>query len=100
MANSFSELRKSRASNLGKLREQLEKQNSKEYKADDRYWQPTVDKAGNGMAVIRLLPAPEGEDIPWVMMWSHGFQGPTGMWYIENSLTTLGLPDPVSMKAA
>ena len=62
---------------------------------DDRYWQPTVDKAGNGYAVIRFLPAPEGEDLPWVKYWDHGFKGPTGLWYIENSLTTIGQDDPV-----
>jgi hypothetical protein len=64
-------------------------------KGDDRFWKPTVDKAGNGYAVIRFLPAPAGEEIPWVRMYSHGFQGPTGKWYIENSLTTLNKPDPV-----
>jgi hypothetical protein len=65
-------------------------------KGDDRFWQPTVDKAGNGYAVIRFIPAPENEDIPFVRIFDHGFQGPTGLWYIENSLTTLGKPDPVS----
>lgn len=62
---------------------------------DDRYWQPTIDKGGNGYAVIRFLPAPEGEDLPWVKYWDHGFKGPTGLWYIENSLTTIGQDDPV-----
>lgn len=65
---------------------------------DDRLWQPDVDAAGNGYAVIRFLDAPaiDGEDgLPWVQVWSHGFQGPGG-WYIENSLTTLGQTDPVS----
>jgi hypothetical protein len=65
---------------------------------DTRLWQPTVDKAGNGMAIIRFLPAPavDGEDaLPWVRVFSHGFQGPGG-WYIENSLTTLNQKDPVS----
>ena len=65
---------------------------------DTRVWQPTVDKAGNGMAIIRFLPAPavDGEDaLPWVRVFSHGFQGPGG-WYIENSLTTLNQKDPVS----
>ena len=58
--------------------------------------EPTVDQAGNGYAVIRFLPAPQGEDMPWVQLWNHGFQGPTGKWYIENSLTTLKQTDPVS----
>jgi hypothetical protein len=67
-----------------------------ERKEDDRFWQPTVDKAGNGYAVVRFLPPPRGEELPWVRIWNHGFQGPTGKWYIENSLTTIGKPDPVS----
>ena len=62
---------------------------------DDRMWKPTVDKAGNGYAEIRFLPAPEGEDLPWVRYWDHGFKGPTGRWYIERSLTSIGQPDPV-----
>jgi hypothetical protein len=63
---------------------------------DERLWKPTMDKTGNGYAVIRFLPAPEGEDLPWVKLWNHAFQGPTGQWFIENSLTTLGNNDPVS----
>jgi len=63
---------------------------------DDRFWQPEVDKAGNGYAVIRFLAPPKNEDLPWVRIWNHGFQGPTGKWYIENSLTTIGKTDPVS----
>ena len=55
-----------------------------------------MDKTGNGYAVIRFLPAPQDEDLPWVKLWNHAFQGPTGQWYIENSLTTLGNNDPVS----
>ena len=63
---------------------------------DDRFWKPTRDKAGNGYAVIRFLPQREGEDLPWVRYWDHGFKGPTGLWYIENSLTSINQPDPVS----
>jgi hypothetical protein len=63
--------------------------------ADDRFWTPTVDKAGNGYAVIRFLPAPPNEDVPFIRIFDHGFQG-SGGWYIENSLTTLGKNDPVS----
>jgi hypothetical protein len=63
---------------------------------DDRQWKPTVDKAGNGYAVIRFLPAVEGDDLPWAKYWDHFFQGPTGQWYVEKSLTTLGKDDPVS----
>lgn len=63
---------------------------------DTRFWKPTRDKAGNGYAVIRFLPAKDGEDLPWVRYWDHGFKGPTGLWYIENSLTSIGQDDPVS----
>lgn len=62
---------------------------------DDRKWKPTVDEAGNGYAVIRFLPAMEGQDLPWVRYWDHAFKGPTGQWYIERSLTTLGQNDPL-----
>lgn len=63
--------------------------------ADDRFWRLEGDKAGNGTATIRFLPRVEGDELPWVRIFSHGFQGPTGKWYIENSLTTLGENDPV-----
>lgn len=62
---------------------------------DLRQWKPTVDDAGNGYAVIRFLPAPEGEGLPWERYWDHGFKGPTGKWYIEKSLTSIGQSDPV-----
>ena len=62
---------------------------------DDRMWKPTVDKANNGYAVIRFLPANEGSDLPWNRYWDHGFKGPTGRWYIEKSLTSIGGNDPV-----
>jgi len=78
------------------LKEETQKSGSFEKKDDTRFWQPDVDKDGNGYAVIRFLDAPQGEDSPWVRIWSHGFKGPTGKWYIENSLTTLGEADPVS----
>ena len=70
-------------------------QEKKSY-ADERIWKPTVDKAGNGYAVLRFLPAAEGQELPWVRYWDHGFKGPTGLWYIENSLTSIGQADPVS----
>jgi len=63
--------------------------------SDDRFWYPSVDKVGNGYAVIRFLPSPQNEDVPFVRVFDHGFQGPGG-WYIEKSLTTVGKPDPVS----
>lgn len=62
---------------------------------DDRFWRPTVDDAGTGQAIIRFLPESPGEDTPYVLYYSHAFQGPGG-WYIENSRTTLGEKDPVS----
>jgi len=100
MANSFADLKKSRNKDLEKLTQEVSKLTSKEegkksYE-DTRFWKPTVDKVGNGSAVIRFLPAPSGEDVPWVQVFSHSFQGPTGQWYIENSLTTLNKKDPVS----
>jgi hypothetical protein len=86
-------------SSLGKLARALESTTKNSgSKEDERLWQPEVDAAGNGYAVIRFLDAPavDGEDgMPWVQVFSHGFQGPGG-WYIENSLTTLGQKDPVS----
>jgi len=85
---------------LDKLLKQVQKDESpvqeKKSYVDERLWKPNVDKAGNGYAVIRFLPAPQGEDLPWVRVWNHAFQGPTGQWYIENSLTTLNQKDPVS----
>jgi hypothetical protein len=63
---------------------------------DERIWKPVMDKTDNGYAVIRFLPAVEGEDMPWAKVWNHAFQGPTGQWYIENSLTTINQNDPVS----
>lgn len=82
---------------LDKLITEVNKLDSAEGRSgDDRFWQPTVDKAGNGYAEIRFLPAPPNEDVEYVRLWKHGFKGPTGQWYIENSLTTLGLPDPCS----
>lgn len=64
--------------------------------ADERFWNPTRDKAGNGYAIIRFLPGKEENTIPWVQYWDHAFKGPTGQWYIEKSLTSLGQPDPLS----
>ena len=82
---------------ISKLVNEAEKVGGGEKKnyGDDRVWKPTVDKAGNGYAEFRFLPAPEGEDLPWVRYWDHGFKGPTGQWYIEKSLTSIGNPDPV-----
>ncbi len=94
---SFADLKKQ--SKLGsltaKLVKEVEKLNNTSGNQDDRLWKLEVDKSGNGYAVIRFLPAPDGEDLPFVKLYSHAFQGPGG-WYIENSLTTLGQKDPVS----
>lgn len=97
MNESFSALKRQRTSSLERLTKEINKLANKEQgsKEDDRYWQPEVDKAGNGYAIIRFLPAPVNEELPWVRIWNHGFQGPGG-WYIENSLTTLNQPDPVA----
>ena len=80
---------------LGAVKEENAPQEKKSY-VDERLWKPELDKTGNGYAVIRFLPAVEGEDMPWAKVWNHAFQGPTGQWYIENSLTTIGQKDPVS----
>jgi hypothetical protein len=94
---SFDTLKKTSASAISKLVDAAEKLNApKGNYGNEDYWTPTVDKAGNGYAVIRFLPAKEGEDLPWVRFWDHGFKGPNGQWYIENSLTSIDLPDPVS----
>ena len=80
---------------LGAVEAENQPQEKKSY-TDERLWKPSLDKTGNGYAVIRFLPASKEESLPWVKVWSHAFQGPTGQWYIENSLTTLGQNDPVS----
>ena len=72
-----------------------EDQSNKNKYQDDRLWKPELDKTGNGYAVIRFLPASNGEEMPWQRVWSHAFQDKGG-WYIENSLTTLNHKDPVS----
>ena len=89
-SSGFDKLTKALEENLNP--EDSKKQNKYQ---DDRLWKPELDKTGNGYAVLRFLPATSGEDMPWVRLWSHAFQGPGG-WYIENSLTTLGHKDPVS----
>ena len=94
---SFSSLKKqsSLGSLTSKLVKEIEKTSTTRGGADERLWKPELDKSGNGYAVIRFLPAPDGEDLPWAKVYSHAFQGPGG-WYIENSLTTIGGKDPVS----
>ena len=95
---SFENLKRQRGADISKLVQAAEKvggSGDSKPNADERIWKPTVDKAGNGYAVLRFLPAGEGQDLPWVRYWDHGFKGPTGLWYIENSLTSIGQPDPV-----
>ena len=93
---SFEQLKQNRAAAIDKLINAAAKNTEKKSYGDDRFWAPTVDKAGNGYAIIRFLPAGKGEDLPWIKYWDHGFKGPTGRWYIENSLTSIGQNDPVS----
>ena len=98
--NTLSELRNSRGKfdNLMKEVDKISNPKSN-FQKDEREWKPTVDTAGNGYAVIRFLPLSKGAgdtDVPWVRVFNHGFQGPGGKWYIENSLTTLNKQDPVS----
>ena len=95
---SFEALKRSRG-NFDKLTKELEAltktTTTQSSGKDERFWRPELDKSGNGYAVIRFLPAVEGEELPWARLWSHAFQGPGG-WYIENSLTTMNKKDPVS----
>ena len=89
-------MKKRSGASISELTAQADKINKKsESYKDDRFWRPELDKSSNGFAVIRFLPAPNEEDLPWARLFSHGFQGPGG-WYIENSRTTLGDKDPVS----
>ena len=92
---SFADLKK-KSGSFEQLQTELEKVNNPVTSfADDRFWKTELDKSGNGYAIIRFLPQPTGEDLPWCKIWSHAFNGPGG-WYIENSLTTLQKKDPVS----
>lgn len=98
--NTIAQLKKNRQSNLTDLTKKIEEMNSSPQQqqsnnSDDNLWKPSLGKDGNGFAVIRFLPPPKGEEMPFVRIWDHGFQGPGG-WYIEKSLTTLGEKDPVS----
>jgi len=89
-----------KSSNLDKLSEKISQMNKGGYEKDDRFWELTVDKSGNGQAVIRFLPEPgvDGDEaLPFVQYWTHSFKGPKGKWYIENCRSTLGMDvaDPV-----
>ena len=93
-------LRKMRTTDFSKIANEFEKtanpQSTERSYEDTRFWKPERDKAGNATATIRFLPTTEGDELPWTKIFSHGFQGPNGRWYIENSLTTIGEADPVS----
>ena len=93
---SFAQLKKS-SGKSDQLQTELEKLNKPVTNSfdDNRFWKPELDKTGNGYAILRFLPQPDGEELPWVRLWSHAFSGPGG-WYIENSLTTINKSDPVS----
>lgn len=97
--SSFSNLKRSSGSSLEKLSKAVESMNSSNYNSDDdKYWKCELDKSSNGYAVIRFLPSPsadEGDGLPWVKYYDHGFQGPGG-WYIEKSLTSINEKDPLS----
>lgn len=96
MSFSFNELKRSSSNSFEKLTQELTKLNQPQQGGrDERIWTCQTDKAGNGYAVIRFLPAPAGEDVPFIRLFTHGFKGPGG-WYIENSLTTIGQQDPIS----
>jgi gp32-like DNA binding protein len=97
MAKSFLDLKQNTPKSLEKISEQLAKVIAPTFaNDDDRFWTPEVDKSGNGYAVIRFLDSPKGEDSPFVRLWEHRFKGPTGSWYIEKCLTSLGKQDPVA----
>jgi len=91
----FSDFKRRSKSNLDELSKKIQESTNKESYKDDRFWRPELDQASNGYAVIRFLPAPPNEELPWAKLYSHAFQAKGG-WYIENSRTTLGEKDPVS----
>ncbi len=92
---SFKDMKRKSVGSISELTKKLESSEKKNSYQDDRFWKPTLDKASNGMAVFRFLPAPENEDMPWVKLYTHAFKV-GGRWYIENSRTTIGEKDPVS----
>lgn len=91
---SFSDFKKKSKNSVSILTERLEKMNSKDSYKDERFWKPGIDKAGNGYAVIRFLPEIDGEDSPFVSVYSHTFKGKGG-WLYENCPTTIGEKCPI-----
>ena len=92
---SFKDMKRKSVGSISELTKKLESAEKKNSYQDNRFWKPTLDKASNGMAVFRFLPAPENEDMPWAKLYTHAFKV-GGRWYIENSRTTIGEKDPVS----
>jgi len=92
--SSFSDFKKRSKNSVEDLSKKLESLNSKESYKDDRFWKPGLDSSKNGYAVIRFLPPVEGEDVPFIKLYSHAFQGKGG-WFIENCRTTLGEKCPI-----
>ena len=96
MALDFSSLKRNSSLNNSSIVKKAQEQTSGSFEKDERYWTCEQDKSGTGEAIIRFLPAPKGEDFPWVKYFRHSFKGPSGKWYIENSLTTFNQPDPLA----
>lgn len=96
--SSFLKMKNSRAAEIAKIAAQVEKTlgGGQEDANADKFWNLTVGKDGNGSAIIRFLPAPDGEEMPFIRYWDHGFKGPSGNWYIEKSLNSIGKDDPVA----
>ena len=90
----FAQYKKNHKKLTEKLSSKLNSLNKKGYEQEEGFWQPSVDKAGNGWAIIRFLPAGNGEEDPFVQMISYAFQGPSGLWYIEKSRETMDEDDP------
>lgn len=95
---SFQDYLKNRQDAFATMTDSLKKEVNTESRSgdDDRIWKPKMGKDNTGYAVVRFLPGKDINKTPWVRVYSHGFQGPTGKWYIEKSRTTLGEQDPVS----
>jgi hypothetical protein len=94
MASAFAKLKQQSAANLKVLAEKVGQEKTKGNFSDDRFWNPDVDKTGTGMSIIRFLPAIEGEDSPFVKVYSHGFKNlMSGKWFIDNCPTTIGRTD-------
>ncbi len=91
---SFADLKRKSQSNFEFLQKELEKSSTSSSGADDRLWKAKLDASGNGYAIVRFLPAPEGENVPWVKIYNHAFQGPGG-WLIENCPTSKGEQCPI-----